>query len=169
MTAGCQRYSSRTGVKMSTARVGWSSVMTLSANAPRDAPDVAGLKCLLLVADDEDRLSLQQHADLVVRVRVLLDDRMRLQVDDGHHHAVGGAGPNVDAGEDRVTGHSSGVGKNRLTGSPLDMGRVSSWKATGYLPWIASPRGTPTQRAMAWQSHPVGWVVSLPAGQRNGK
>jgi hypothetical protein len=37
-------------------------------------------------------------------VGVLLDDGMRLQLDDGDHHPLGGAGANVNAREDGVPG-----------------------------------------------------------------
>src|SRR5262249_18497749 len=47
----------------------------------------------------------EQDADLLMRVRMLLDDGVRLHFDEGEHHLLGGARADVDAGEDRVPAH----------------------------------------------------------------
>src|SRR5262249_39106473 len=73
-------------------------------DAAGDAPDVARPQLLLLAADCEAHSAAQQHADLVVRVRVLLDDGVWLQVDHRDQQPFRGAGADVDTGEDGVAG-----------------------------------------------------------------
>src|SRR5262249_44183974 len=68
----------------------------------RDAVQVARLHRLLLVADGEDRPARQPHPHLLVRVRVLLDDAVRLQFDQRHHQLLQGARLDVHPGEDGV-------------------------------------------------------------------
>jgi 4-amino-4-deoxy-L-arabinose transferase-like glycosyltransferase len=46
-----------------------------------NAIQIAGLQRSLLVADQKDGASLQHHADLLVRMRMLLNDRMRSEID----------------------------------------------------------------------------------------
>src|SRR5438874_3654589 len=57
-------------------------------NAARNAPHVAGTDGLLLVADVENTAAFEHHADLLMRMRVLFDDGVRLQVHVGQHHLL---------------------------------------------------------------------------------
>lgn len=61
----------------------------LVSDVAGDAVQIAGLKRLLFAADEEDRSALQNHADLFVRMRVLLNNRMRSQIDHRKHHLFG--------------------------------------------------------------------------------
>ena len=67
-----------------------------------DQPHVACGQSPRLVADREDHLAREQHADLLVRVRMFLDDGVRLDVHHRHHQLLCRRRANVDAGKDRV-------------------------------------------------------------------
>src|SRR5687767_14385282 len=60
-------------------------------HVPRNAIHVPLVHQLLFRADVEDRLALEDHADLLVRVLVLQDRRERLHFHVREHHFVGGA------------------------------------------------------------------------------
>src|SRR5262245_48141517 len=68
----------------------------------RDAPHVARAQHLLLAADGETHAPLEKDADLLVRVAVLLDDSVRLQLDEGEHHLFRRTGADRHSGKDRV-------------------------------------------------------------------
>ena len=63
-----------------------------------------GWRVLRFAANREHDAALQQDADLFVRMGMLFDNAVRLQIDDREHHFLGGARLNVDAGKDRVRG-----------------------------------------------------------------
>jgi len=81
------------------------------AHATRNSPRIAGADGFLLVADRENGPPFQHHTDLFVGVRMLLDNRARLEVHQGQHHILRGASAKVDAGKDRVTAAFVGGGE----------------------------------------------------------
>src|ERR1700687_4866916 len=68
----------------------------------RDALHVPLAQGFFLAADIEDRPAFEDHADLLVRMAVLRDNGMRLQLDVGQHYFFHAAGHDVDPGEDDV-------------------------------------------------------------------
>src|SRR5438045_3018515 len=82
----------------------------LVSNVAGNAIEIAGLKCLLFRADEENGPAFEQHADLLVRMLMLLDHGARSDVHDRHHHLFHGAGADIDAGKDGVTSTLFGGG-----------------------------------------------------------
>ncbi len=74
----------------------------LVPHATGNAVQIARSQCLLLIANEEDRLSFEDHADLFMRMCMFFDDRVGLEIHDGHHHPFRGRGANVDARKNRV-------------------------------------------------------------------
>src|SRR5436305_14680746 len=59
------------------------------AHVSGDAIESACLESLLLVADEKKQPPLQEHADLLVQMGVIVNDRVRLQIDYRDHHLLG--------------------------------------------------------------------------------
>ena len=70
------------------------------AHVSGDAIEIACLESLLLIADEEKQPPLEDHADLLVRMGMIVHNRVRLQVDDRDHYLLGRACLNMHAGED---------------------------------------------------------------------
>src|SRR5688500_8163150 len=95
-----------------------------------DGVVVAGFQMLALAADGEMHLALQQQAELLVRMLVLGDQRVRRQLDAGEHELLAGDEAGADTGKELLGGDGGPVDEVGLThcwGALLDNPGGSCW------------------------------------------